>query len=113
MQVKMIFGVVHVEASGDAKECFRELASAAEVFGQSECGKCKSKNVLPSVREIDGNTYYEMKCNSCGCCLGFGQRKADGALFPRKRKDENWLPNGGWIDRRQQQQQQNAMNEPF
>lgn len=111
MKAKMIFGSIHIEAEGDTKDVFKELSGAAEVFGQDTCGNCKSKNVIPSCREVDGNTYYEMRCNACGHCLGFGQRKADGVLFPRKRKDDQWLPNGGWIDRRQYQAQ--PANEPF
>lgn len=111
MRATMVFGTIRIECDGDAKECFTELAAAAEVFGNDTCGKCKSKSVVPVAREVDGNHYYEMKCQSCGHALGFGQRKADGALFPRRRKDEQWLPNGGWIDRQQQQQQKR--DEPF
>lgn len=111
MRAKMLFGSIQVESEGDAKEVFKELASAAEVFGQHTCGKCKSKDVQPVVREIDGNTYYEMRCHSCGHAMGFGQRKIDGALYPRRKdKDGNWLPNGGWVDRRQTQ---TTIPEPF
>ena len=98
MKASMVFGPVQIAVEGDAKACFAELASAAEVFGQSSCGKCGSEHVAPVVREVDGNTYYEMKCKSCGACLSFGQRKVGGALFPRKKKDEQWLPNNGWVD---------------
>ena len=116
MKAKMIFGVVHVEAEGDAKEVFKELSSAAEVFGQDTCGACGSKNVTPVCREVEGNTYYEMRCNACGCALGYGQRKADGVLFPRRRKDDQWLPHKGWLDKRQysaEPQAEPAMRDPF
>ena len=103
MQAIMDFGRIRITAEGDAKEVFAELARASEVFGQSKCGACGSEDTTPVVREIEGNTYYEMKCNSCGCCLGFGQRRQDGALFPRRKKDEQWLPKRGWIDPRQKQ----------
>jgi hypothetical protein len=97
MKAAMIFGGVTVTAEGDAKECFTELASAAEVFGNQACGACGSELIVPSVREVDGNTYYEMRCQSCGSVLGFGQRKIDGRLYPRRKdKDGNWLENRGW-----------------
>lgn len=103
MKATMSFGSIRIEAEGDAKEVFVELARAAEVFGQAKCGSCGSDHVLPTVRERDGNTFYEMQCQNCRCCLAFGQRRSDGALFPRRKRDENWLPNGGWIDPRQKQ----------
>ena len=112
MQASMQFGAIRVEAEGDVKSIFAELAGAAEVFGNSVCGKCGSENVVPVVRDDkDGNTYYEMRCKDCGCALSFGQRRADGRLFPRRKKDENWLPNGGWVDMRTRTQQPAA--EPF
>jgi len=100
MQAMMDFGRVRVTSEGDAKEVFEELAKAAEVFGQNKCGACGSEDTTPVVREIDGNHYYEMRCNQCGHCLGFGQRRVDGALFPRRKKGEEWLPKRGWIDPR-------------
>lgn len=111
MKASMQFGAIRVEAEGDAKECFAEIASAAEVFGQSACGACGSEMVVPVVRDIDGNVYYEMRCQSCGCALGFGQRRVDGKLYPRRKKDENWLPNRGWVDMRTKQPQ--PASEPF
>jgi hypothetical protein len=100
MNASMIFGGVTVSAEGDAKEVFGELAGAAEVFGQNACGACGSELTVPVVREVEGNTYYEMRCQSCGACLAFGQRRQDGKLFPRRKKDENWLPNRGWVNHR-------------
>jgi len=101
MKASMVFGSVTITAEGDVKEIFTELASAAEVFGQSVCGSCGSELTSPVSREVDGNHYYEMRCNSCGCTLGFGQRKADGALYPRRKdKAGNWMPNRGWADHR-------------
>ena len=112
MKASMIFGGMTVTAEGDSKECFTELASAAEVFGQHVCGACGSEQTVPVVRELDGNTYYEMKCNSCGCTLGFGQTKVGGRLFPRRKdKAGNWLANRGWADFRNKSQQ--AAGEPF
>ena len=98
MRARMMFGLTQVECDGDAKECFTELASAHEIFSHNECMACGSKNVKPVVREYDGNTYYEMRCNACRATLAFGQRRADGALYPRRKgKDGEWLPNDGWV----------------
>jgi DNA-directed RNA polymerase subunit RPC12/RpoP len=101
MKAQMSFGEITVEVEGDAKECFTDIAKAAEVFGQTKCGACGSEHVTPVVRDIEGNTYYEMRCNECGHVLGFGQRRQDGALFPRRKKGDEWLPKRGWIDPRQ------------
>lgn len=107
MRITQMFGTLRVECEGDLKECFIELSSAAEVFGQDTCGNCNSKNLVPSAREHDGNQFFEMRCSNCGCCLGFGQRKQDGKLFPRRKgKDGEWLACNGWIDWRQARQQE-------
>jgi hypothetical protein len=81
----------------DVKEAFVQLSSAVEVFSHNQCGACGSPDVAPCVRENAGNTYYEMRCMNCRATLGFGQRRQDGALYPR-RKDKNgqWLDNSGW-----------------
>ena len=98
-----------VEAEGkDVKDCFTQLAGAVEVFSQNSCQACGCSEVIPMVRENQGNTYYEVKCTGCGATLAFGQRKADGALYPR-RKDSNgnFIDNYGWKkwERRQQAEQ--------
>lgn len=99
MKATMQFGEIRIEAEGDVKEVFTELSQASEVFSQTECGNCGSHDVVPCVRDHDGNTYYEMQCRKCGCTLGFGQRKADGKLYPRRKgKDGQWLQNNGWQD---------------
>jgi hypothetical protein len=99
MQVQYKIGNAVVEVEGkDVKDVFGQLSGAVEVFGNANCGCCRSTAVVPNVRENQGNTYYEMRCTQCGATLGFGQRKADGALYPR-RKDKNgeYLENGGWV----------------
>lgn len=96
MKVQYKVGNAVVEVDGrDVKDVFGQLSGAVEVFGNSTCGSCGSHEVVPVVRENQGNTYYEMRCTNCGASLGFGQRKADGALYP-KRKDKE----GGWLDAR-------------
>lgn len=95
-----------IEAEGkDVKDCFTELAGAVEVFSQNECRACGSTDVIPVVRDVQGNTYYEMKCTGCHATLGFGQRRADGAMYPRRKDGEgNFIDNFGWkVWQRQQQ----------
>ena len=80
------------------RSCFAQVASAMEVFGHSHCGACGSDNVTPQVREVDGNMYYELKCNNCHAALSFGQKRSGGQLFPRRKdKANNWLDKGGWV----------------
>ena len=85
-----------VEGSGQ-KEIFKELAMIQEVFGEKACGLCKTSDLKFVCRTVEGNDYYELKCNSCGALLSFGKHKKGGTLF-QKRRDENneWLPNYGW-----------------
>lgn len=91
-------GRLSIEVDGnDTKDCFTQLASAVEVFSVSVCGACDSTNTMPVTRENKGNHFYEVKCQSCGFSLSFGQRKIDGALYPRRRDaDGNAIANNGW-----------------
>jgi hypothetical protein len=88
--------IVEVEEKSQ-KEAFEALASAFEVFGESQCGKCNSGEIKPVVREVDGNKYYEMKCNNCFAVLQYGAHKNNVTLFPkRKNDDETYNQFGGW-----------------
>jgi hypothetical protein len=106
-------GRVEVEVDGkDTKDCFTQLASSVEVFGNSTCGACESQRTAPVVRENDGNHYFEMRCLDCGAALAFGQKRQDQSLFPkRKGKDGSYLDNGGWL--RWKDHKQERENEPF
>lgn len=79
------------------KDIFEELASVQEVFGEQCCGKCGDTNLRFQVREVDGNKFYELKCNKCASILAFGAHKKGDTLFP-KRKDADGKPidNKGW-----------------
>lgn len=99
-----------VEAEGSTHiEVFAEIAKLAEVFSAKECGMCKSHDIVPTHRTVDGVSHYEMKCNGCNARLTLAQSKKGGTLYPRRRyhKDqsevksgravaEDWIPNGGW-----------------
>lgn len=85
-----------LEASGQ-KEIFKELALIQEIFSEEKCGLCGSQNLRFIVRNVEGNDYYELRCNDCGALLAFGQHKKGGTLFPKRKDDNNnWLPNNGW-----------------
>jgi hypothetical protein len=92
-------GRLTVEVEGkDNKDVFAQLALFQEIYETRRCGACDSERVRMIVREVKGNTFFELKCMDCGSVLAFGQKKQDGSLFPkRKDKDGNWLPNGGWV----------------
>ena len=98
MKVKWSSDRFDVEAEGvEFKDCFEELAGAIEVLTNNKCGACDSGEAVPVVRENQGNKFFEMLCRSCGCTLGFGQRRSDGKLFPKRiDKNNKRLPDGGW-----------------
>ena len=99
MKVKYKLETIEVEVEGkDTKDCFTQLAGAVEVFGNTRCCACDSARTVPVTRENQGNTFYEIKCLDCGASLGFGQKRQDGSLFPKKKdKEGGWLDNSGWL----------------
>lgn len=98
MKIRYKTDRIEVEVEGkDTKDCFSQLAGAVEVFGIGVCGECDSTNTYPVTRENKGNHFYEVRCADCGCSLSFGQRKIDGALYPRRRDaDGNAIGSSGW-----------------
>jgi hypothetical protein len=85
-----------LEGSGQ-KEIFKELAIIQEIFSEEKCGLCNSTNFKFVVRNVDGNDYYELRCQACGGILSFGQHKKGGTLFPKRKDDNNnWLEHNGW-----------------
>lgn len=98
MKVRYKSERVEIEIEGqDTKSVFAELAGAIEVFGVTTCGACDSKNTVPVAREVQNNHYFEVACRDCGASLAFGQRKIDGALYPRRKdKEGNYLNSNGW-----------------
>lgn len=84
----------------DQKAAVEEIAAFQEVFGEEACGKCGCKNLHFAVREVDGNTFYEMRCQKkgCGAKLAYGAHKTGKTLFPKRRDDEgNWRGSSGWV----------------
>lgn len=89
--------IVELEAD-DQRAMFEELASVQEVFGEGKCGKCKSEDVHFVVRtDKDDNKYYEMLCQNCRAKLMYGCMKKGGKLFSKKKLDDKWLPDHGWV----------------
>lgn len=81
------------------KDLFKALASAQEVFGEKECGLCKSTNIVFAWRTAtkmvgkkqEFYDYPEMHCKDCRARLAFGTIHDDtGTLFPTRKL----LPNG-------------------
>jgi len=74
-----------------------EGSGQKEIFSEEKCGLCGSTSLRFIVRNVEGNDYYELRCNDCGAVLAFGQHKKGGTLFPKRKDDDgNYLPNKGW-----------------
>lgn len=75
-----------VEVEGRTqRELFDQLAAASEVFGESCCGVCGSKDIYFAKRTVDGNEYYEHACANpeCGARLSIGlSKQKPGEMFP-------------------------------
>ena len=85
-----------ISAEGQ-KELFKDLSTVQEIFGENSCGMCGSTDIKYVVRTVDGNDYFELRCNKCGAILSFGQHKKGGTIFPkRKDADCKWLEHRGW-----------------
>ena len=68
-----------LEGAGQ-KEIFKELALIQEIFSEEKCGLCGKNNLRFIVRNVEGNDYYELRCNDCGAVLAFGQHKKGGSV---------------------------------
>lgn len=88
-----------VEADTQRK-VFDELATIQEVFGENKCGKCGKEDIKYTVRTVDGNDYYEMRCQNkdCRARLSFGLHQQGGTMFAKKKNKEGaYLPTDGWV----------------
>ena len=94
-------GRMAIKATGNTpKEVFGNMASLVEILDAAAvCGKCGDAGIVPRMRTIDKDAYYEMACTNpkCRATLSFGQTREGGLLFAkRKDKDDNWLSHDGW-----------------
>jgi hypothetical protein len=93
---------IEVKASSVC-EAVDGMAEYEEVFGQKECGMCKSNVIVCNHRVTEnGDDYREWKCTACGAALPLHQYKKprEGCLYiVRWRKKEDGggkLPDNGW-----------------
>ena len=83
-----------------AKDAFQQVANLQELFELECCGLCGTKDPRLGHRKHQDYDFFELQCSSanCGATLGFGQRKEDGQLFPRRRDSSGAdMPNNGWF----------------
>lgn len=87
MEVKFQCGKfeISLECSNE-KELFEKVADLQEVFGNRYFGPDgeEDTDLVYSVRESDGNKFYELVSKRYKKRLQFGQRKTGGTLFPKK-----------------------------
>lgn len=98
-QVKVSPSVILEIEAPKQKDLFKAMASAHEVFGEKECGLCKSTNIFPVWRtatkttgkKIETFEYPEYHCKDCRARFSLGVINDDtGTLFPKRKL----LPNG-------------------
>jgi len=67
-------GITAQVEGGDTQEMFKELARISATFEDSACAKCGNKDLKYVVREVGGNSFYEMRCSDhkCKAKLTFG-----------------------------------------
>jgi hypothetical protein len=81
------------------KEIFGTLAKIGEVFGNGKCQKCGNTDLKYVVRNVEDNDFYELRCNNmkCRAKLHFGVKKKGDELFPKRKNDDGYLADGGWV----------------
>ena len=73
---------LYVEAATQ-KEIFQQLADLMAICTERRCGLCQSEAIFYEVREVDGNSFYAMRCE-CGGELNYGQHKNGATLFAKR-----------------------------
>src|SRR5262245_6341557 len=100
-QVKVNSNIIIELEAPKQKDLFKAIASAHEVFGEKECGLCKSKEIIPVWRNVtvvkgkktESYEFPEYHClnSACRARLSLGTLNDDtGTLYPHRRL----LPNG-------------------
>tara|TARA_R110000824_G_scaffold7728_2_gene34977 strand:+ start:17409 stop:17783 length:375 start_codon:yes stop_codon:yes gene_type:complete len=89
-----------------------EINSINNALKPEPCGKCGKSEILPRVREVDDNKFYELQCQNSKCMavLALGVHKESGTLYKKKMKTDNkgkaiknedgkavYLPDNGWL----------------
>ena len=80
------------------KEVFKKLAEFQEIFDEDKCGSCGSEDISFQVRTVEGNDFYELKCNKCFSKLAYGQHRMGNSLFPKRKLADGSFDkeNKGW-----------------
>ena len=95
--------VVSVEHE-NVKGLFDNLSQVQEVFGET-CGKCGGSDISYVVRDVSGDSYYELRCNKkddkgfycCKAKISYGQAKDNVTIYPKRKDSEGgWKPTNGW-----------------
>ena len=107
MKIVKQFGNVTMELESDTQiGLVDEIIKHNDVFGNDKCGKCNSDNISFTRRDVDGDIYYEIRCNKCGAKLALSQHREGNTLYPKRKAGKNdstglekgeWLPDGGWV----------------
>lgn len=99
-------GRMTVKLEGDTQaELWRQLAAFQEVFENTLTKYGKESTDLTFVvrKNSDDDEYFELRYSGSdkelfGVKKHFGQTKKGGFLFPKvKDKDNNYLPDSGWV----------------
>ena len=92
--------VCSIDPTAKHVDTFEAIAAASEVFSEEVCGKCGGTTHY-FVREVDGDKYYEKRCDDqkdCKAKKPFSCHKKGGSMYFSKKKkgtDEYW-PDNGW-----------------
>lgn len=98
IELTTTIGNYTVKVEGESQvEAFDRMAEMAELIScGSQCGKSGAVDTIPVVRKKDDYVFREWKCVSSGASLALGQKKDGTGLFPKRKKDGEWLDNLGW-----------------
>ena len=78
-RTKKKLGNSYIEIEG---ETLKQLcAFASQVPAIEMCNCCQGQNLTPNYREVQGNTYFSIKCDGCGAEYKLGQLKQGGLLY--------------------------------
>src|SRR5688500_3373859 len=105
------YGCLKFEVEGDKlPSVMKEVGAIVDAIGHEACGKCDSEFTFPNVREVQGDTFWEIKCQKCGAVLQLGLHKEDQVLYKKRMKVDGkgkalkgedgkalYLPNKGWL----------------
>ena len=98
IELTTTIGNYTIKVEGESQvEAFDRMAEMAELIScGSQCGKSGATDTIPVVRKKDDYTFREWKCVSSGAALSLGQKKDGTGLFPKRKKDGEFLDNYGW-----------------